>query len=91
VAAVVIGTGGMLPWMWVVFAIIRRGDEYVRRLHLIAFGFAFGGAIVLLVTLGWLVRADFINPPDLTFVWAGCLILWLVALLGAKRYFERTQ
>jgi hypothetical protein len=89
VAAVVLGVGGMLPWMWVVFSIIRRGDEFVRRLHLIAFGFAFGGALVLLVTLGWLVRADFIDPPDLMLVWLGCLVVWFIAIMGAKRYFER--
>ena len=91
VTAVVVGVGGMLPWMWVVLSIVRRGDEFFRRLHLIALGLAFGGVIVLIVTLDWLVRADFIYPPDLMLVWVGGLVLWLVALLGAKRYFERTR
>jgi len=91
VAAVVIGVGGTLPWMWVVLSIIRRGDEFVRRLHLIAFGLAFSGSLVLLVTLGWLVRADFIGQPDLMIVWAGCLLLWFMAIMGAKLYFERAR
>jgi hypothetical protein len=91
VAAVAIGVGGMLPWMWLIFVIIRAGDEFLRRLHLIALGLAFGGSMVLLVTLGWLVRADFMDPPDLIVVWAGCLVLWLVALLGTKSYFERAR
>jgi hypothetical protein len=90
-AAVAVGAGGMLPWMWVIYQMIRRGDEFVRRMHLIAFGFAFGATLVLLVALGWLVRADFMDPPDLIVVWAGCMVLWLVALLGAKSYFERAR
>lgn len=90
-AGVVIGVGGTLPWMWVMFSVIRRGDEFVRRLHLIAFGLAFSGALTLLVTLAWLVRADFIERPDLLLVWVGCLVLWLIAILGAKLYFERAR
>ncbi|MEP6917126.1 MAG: hypothetical protein ABJC89_15855 [Acidobacteriota bacterium] len=88
-AAVAVGVGGMLPLMWVVFSIIRRSDEYARRLHLIALGFAFGGTVVLIVALDWLVRAALINPPQLVFVWCAALVLWLAALVGAKRYFER--
>jgi hypothetical protein len=90
-AAVVVGVAGMLPWMWVVFSIIRHGDEFVRRLHLIALGFAFGGALVLLVALNWLVRAEFMYPPDLMIVLFGCFILWFVAVMGVKLYFERAR
>jgi hypothetical protein len=90
-AAVILGVGAMLPWMWVVFWIIRRSDEFVRRLHLLAFGFAFGGVLVLLVALNWLVRAEFIYPPDLMIVLFGCLVLWFTALVGVKRYFERSR
>jgi hypothetical protein len=77
--------------MWVVFSIIRRGDEFVRRMHLLALGFAFAGALVLLVALNWLVRADFMYPPDLMIVLLVCLVMWFVALLGAKRYYERSR
>lgn len=91
ISAVVVGVAGMIPWMWVVYSIIRRGDEFVRRMHLIAFAFAFGGALLLLVTLTWLVRAEFIYPPDLMIVLLGCVFLWFVALMATKRYFERTR
>ena len=90
-AAVMVGVGGILPWMWVMFSVIRKGDEFVRRLHLIALGFAFGGTLVLLVALGWLVRADLMRPPDLIAVWGGCMVIWLVALLAAKFYYERSR
>jgi hypothetical protein len=88
-AGVAAGVGGMLPWMWVVLSIIRGADEFVRRLHLVALGVAFGGTLVLLVTLAWLAQAELIAPPDLMLVWVGCLLLWFLALMGAKLYFER--
>jgi nicotinamide riboside transporter PnuC len=91
IAAVVVGVLGMLPWMWVVFSIIRRGDEFVRRMHLISFAFAFGGSLMLLVALEWLVRADLIYPPDLMFVLLGCLLLWFLSLMATKHYFERAR
>jgi hypothetical protein len=91
VTAVVLGVGGMLPWMWVVVSIIRRGDEFVRRLHLVAFGLAFGGAIFLIVTLEWLIRAHFIDPPDMKMLLLGCIVVWAIALVAARRYFERAR
>ena len=91
IAAAAIGIGGLVPWMVVVFAMIRRGDEYTRRIHLVALGFAFGGTLLLLSALAWLVRAELIEPPDLMIVWLGCLVLWFAAIMGAKRYFERGQ
>jgi hypothetical protein len=48
---------------------------------------AFSGTLVLLVTLAWLVRADFIGRPELLLVWVGCL-LWGLGHHGAKLYFE---
>ena len=89
-AAVAIGVLGMLPWMAVLIVIIRHGDEYERRMHLIAIAIAAGASVMLLVTLGWLSRAWFIEPPDLMVVWFAFLVLWFVALVGTKRYFERT-
>ena len=89
-AAVVLGIGGFLPWAWVLVTIIRRGDEFTRRLHLVASAFAFGGAVLLTATLAWLARAGFIPYPDLTLLWGGFMLVWVVALAGAKYYFERT-
>ena len=90
-AAVIVGVGSMLPWLWAVFAAVRRGDEFVRRMHLVAAAFAFGTALVLTSAMDWLERAGFIAPPPLTLLWLGFLILWVIALIGAKRYFERPQ
>jgi hypothetical protein len=91
VGAVVLGVGGSAPWLWVVFNIIRRGDEFERRMHLVAGAFAFAGALVLVSAADWLVRAGFLSPPNLMALWVGFLILWLIALLGTKRYFERER
>ena len=90
-AGVAIGVVGMLPWMWLMFSMIRAGDEFIRRLFLITFGFAFAGVLLLLMTLGLLVRAHFMKPPDLFLVWVVFVLLWLVALLGTKFYFERAR
>src|ERR1044071_3643619 len=40
IAGVVVGVGGMLPWIWVLTIIIRAGDEFVRRMHLFAIAIA---------------------------------------------------
>ena len=89
VAGVALGVGSMLPWIWVVAGIIRGSDEFLRRLHLVALAFAFFGSLMLVVVLDWLVRAEFMAPPDFILVWAAFLVIWLVALVVTKRYFER--
>jgi len=90
-AGVAVGVAGMLPWMWVLVTVIRRGDEFVRRMHLVAIAITAGVSLVLLVTLDWLQRAWFIPTPDLMFLWPGCMVIWLVAVLGTKRYYERPR
>jgi len=87
--AVLLGAGGMVPWMWIVYTMIRRSDEFTRQIHLVAFGFAFGGALLLLSALHWMVRAGFMAYPDLIIVMGGAMVLWLAALLATKFYFER--
>ena len=90
-AGVVVGIGGMVPWIWVLSLIIRRGDEFVRRMHLVAIAVAAAASLVVIITIDWLVRADFIETPDLMFIWTAFLVLWLIALVGTKRYYERAQ
>lgn len=90
-AGVLLGAGGMVPWLWVVYSIIRRGDEFVRRLHLVALSFAFGGTLLLLVALEWMTRAHFIDRPDLIIVMFGAIVIWFTALMGAKFYFGRER
>jgi hypothetical protein len=91
ILAVVVGIGGSLPWMIAVGNIIRRGDEFTRRLHLVALAWSFGGALVLLISWHWLVAAEFVRPPDLLVLWLCFLMIWLVALLTTKRHFERER
>lgn len=91
IAGVVVGVGCMLPWMWVVVMAIRRGDEFVRRMHLVAIAIAAAAGFVLIVTLDWLQQAWFIKSVDLTFMWIACLLLWFVALIGTSRYYGRER
>jgi len=56
-AGVVVGVGATLPWMALMATIIRRGDEFVRRMHLIAIAIAAAASLLLLVILDWLQRA----------------------------------
>jgi len=90
-AGVIVGVVGMLPWLAVVVTAIRRGDEYARRLYFVSIAWAFGAALLLVVTLDWLVKAQFIGPPNLTAVWAGFLILWLLSFVVVRRRFEGGQ
>jgi hypothetical protein len=91
IAGVALGVAGMLPWMWIVSVIIRRGDEFVRRMHLIAIAVAATAGLLLLITLDWLVRASFVEPPDLMLIWPALLVFWVLALVGTKRYYERSR
>jgi hypothetical protein len=88
-AGVIVGAGSLVPWLWVVAAMIRRGDEFVRRIHLTAIAWAFAGAMFLVLALHWLVVAGFIAPPDLLLVWFALLVLWFAAIVIVKRRFER--
>jgi hypothetical protein len=88
-AGVIIGVAGMVPWLWLISVVIRRGDEFVRRMHLVAIALAAGASLLVLIALDWLGRADFIEPPDLMLVWPAMLVLWLIALVATGRYYQR--
>lgn len=90
-AGVVVGVGAFFPWLWLLFSIVRHSDEFFRRIHLIAIAIAAAFGLILLITIGWLVRAWFIEPPDFTLIWLAWVVAWLVALVGTKRYLERPQ
>jgi hypothetical protein len=90
-AGVFVGVAGMVPWIWLVSHLIRHGDEFERRMHLVAIAVAAAAGLIFLVTLAWLVDAHFIEPPDLALVWVAMLVLWLIAMLGTKRYYERER
>jgi len=91
VAGVIVGAGGALPWMWVLYRIVRQGDEFVRRMHLIAIAITAAATLVVLMTIDWLQRAWFIESPNMMLIWPACLVIWLVALIATKRHFERPE
>jgi hypothetical protein len=90
-AGVAVGIAGFIPWLLMIFVIVKRGDEFVRRLHLIAIAWAAAFGLILLIAVGWLVRASFIDTPDFTFLWLACLVGWSVSLFITKRHFEGAQ
>jgi hypothetical protein len=71
--------------------IVRRSDEFARRIHLVAIALAAMAGLVLLIALNWLVRARFVDPPDLMLLWVAFLVFWLIAMLATKAYYERTR
>ena len=91
IAGVIAGVGAMVPWMWVVVTAIRRGDEFVRRMHLVSIAIAAAASFLMFVTVDWLQQAWFIQSADLTVMWVACLVLWAFALIGTKRYYERER
>jgi len=91
VTAVVIGVAGTLPWIYVVAMMILRGDEYARRIHLVALAVAFLGTMLLMIALDWLVKASFIESPDFMLVWLSAVVIWVIAVLVTKRQYERAR
>lgn len=89
VAGVVVGTAGWVPMIFVIVRIIRLGDEFVRRIHLVALALAFASSLVLLTLLDWLSRAHFMAPPDLAVLWLAFALLWAVWLFVVKYRYER--
>ncbi|HKW02741.1 MAG TPA: hypothetical protein VJN96_23160 [Vicinamibacterales bacterium] len=91
ILAVILGSIGWLPMAWVVVSIIRLGDEFHRRLYLVSLSIAFGASLVVLTTLDWAVRADFLPRPALSVLWLTFALLWLVSLFVCKHRFERVS
>ena len=89
VLGVVTGVVGWVPSLLVVAAVIARGDEFQRRIHMTAIALTFAGALLLISALDWLVRAKFIAPPQLSVVWLIVALFWFFAIIGAKRHYER--
>jgi hypothetical protein len=78
-----------VPWIWIVIGMIRNGDEFSLRVHLVGLSFAFLGIMLVLAALDWLTRAEFINAPPFAFVWPVGLVLWLGGILTANHYYQR--
>jgi len=88
-AAVAIGATSLWPYLWVVLWMVRSGDEFTRRIHLIAAAIAFGASLMILSLLAWLDDAHFIHRPPLQLLWLVFALLWAVAIVVVARYFKR--
>jgi hypothetical protein len=78
-----------VPWIWIVIGMIRHGDEFALRVHLVALSFAFLGIMLVLAALDWLTRAGFIEAPPFAFIWPVGLVFWLAGILTANHYYQR--
>jgi hypothetical protein len=89
IAGVAIAMLAWVPWIWIVVGMIRHGDEFARRIHLVALSFAFLGMMLTLAGIDWLARAEFIAPPPFAFVWPVGLVFWLAGIFTANHYYQR--
>lgn len=89
VGAVALGTAAWVPIGLVTARIIRQGDEFVRRIHLVAIAIAFAGGLLMISVLDWLVRAGFLERPPLMVLWLAIALLWAAAVLGTNAYYAR--
>jgi hypothetical protein len=90
IAGVAIAMAAWIPWIVVVIGMIRRGDEFALRVHLVGLAIAFFGLMTVLAALDWLARAEFIATPDLAFVWPVGLVLWFAGILTANHWYQRS-
>lgn len=82
----------VLSWVPVVVIVgwmIKRSDEFERRMHLLALGLAFAAAVVMLELVEWLSVARFIEMPPMRVLILAMLLQWLLCMLIAKRYYQR--
>ena len=88
VTAVLIGVGGLFPWVWVVSIAIRAQDEYKQRIHLVALGVAFGATGVFVMTADLLIRAGFVDYLPLSWIvmWMACA--WAMSIAVASRLYR---
>ena len=91
VAGAVVGTLTWLPMMIMIWLIIRAGDEFSRRVHLLAISLAFGGAMLLLMAAHWFTAAKLVDYVSYMELWIVIGIMWLVSMFIAKRYYERPR
>ena len=86
---VAIGTAGWIPLTLVLVSVIRRGDEFSRRIHMVAIAATFALSLILLTLLDWLARGQFLEPPPLRVLWLGVAILWFINIMVTNWYFQR--
>lgn len=88
VAGLIVGAAWWVPYFFVLVGIIRRGDEFTQRIHLVAASLAFAETLLVLSAAAWLSSAHFISPPAFEVVWLVCAALWAVTLIVVKQRYE---
>lgn len=88
-AAVIIGVLGFVTWQLATAKIIRRQDEFTRRIHLIALAIAFAATGLFIFTVDLLQRAGFIDYILLRTIWVVMVCTWWLAIMGAEWYYRR--
>jgi hypothetical protein len=88
-AGIGVGVAGFLMWQVAVVRLVRRFDEFTRRLYLIAFSIAFAVTGLFIITCDLLQRAGFIDYVSLMTIWLVMLGTWAVALAAAQWYYCR--
>jgi hypothetical protein len=87
-AAVAIGVGGLLPWVWTAARSIASEDEFTRRVHYIALSCTFAATGVFLFTVDLLTRAHFIGYLSYMHVWMFMVTAWLLSIVLTTRYYR---
>jgi hypothetical protein len=88
VAGLVVGLAWWLPYFFVTVSVIKHGDEFTQRIHLVAASLAFAEALFVISAAGWLSSAHVMAPPEYEVVWVVCAALWVVTLVVVKRRYE---
>ena len=91
IGGVVLSTISWIPMVAIVAAIVRASDEFQQRIHLVALGWSFASAMLLLMCLDGLVLARFIRQPRLAVIWLAFAVLWVIWLIVVKRRFDRAS
>jgi hypothetical protein len=84
-----IGILGFLVCLWATAKLIRRQDEFRRRIHRIALGVAFAATALFIFTTDLLQRAGFVDFILLRTILLVMLGTWALATLGGEWYYRR--
>jgi hypothetical protein len=87
-AAVAIGIGGLLPWVWMAARAIASEDEFTRRIHYVALSCTFAATGVFLFSLDLLARAHFIESVSYMHIWIFMVSAWVLAIVVTNRYYR---
>ena len=89
VGGVALGMLGFITWQLTVFLLVRKYDEFTRRLYLIAAGVAFAVTGFFIISCDLLQRAGFIDSVSLLNIWMVMMGTWAVAVAATNWYYCR--